>query len=120
MGMKPSIGWLALLYCHLYHHGAKKLISYSIVLSGVSNMQLTIALKNFLGFVINLLGALIFVFSGKVAFDFVIVMMPAFMLGGYLGAVVAKRLNQKTAKAVIVAWGFLLSFVFFIKEFGLL
>jgi uncharacterized membrane protein YfcA len=112
--------FLTAIYGSYFGAGIGIMMASSIVLSGVSNMQLTIALKNFLGFVINLLGALIFVFSGKVAFNFVLVMMPAFMLGGYLGAVVAKRLNQKTAKAVIVAWGFLLSFVFFIKEFGLL
>jgi len=27
LGMKPSIGWFVFLYCHLYHHGAKKLTS---------------------------------------------------------------------------------------------
>ncbi len=123
---KPSkffpilLQFLTAIYGSYFGAGIGIMMTSSIVLSGVSNMQLTIALKNFLGFVINLLGAFIFLFSGKVAFAFVFVMMPAFMLGGYLGALVAKRLNQKTAKGLIVAWGFLLSFVFFLKEFRLL
>ncbi|WP_448588384.1 sulfite exporter TauE/SafE family protein [Thermocrinis sp.] len=92
----------------------------SIVLSGVSNIQVAIGLKNFLGFLINLLGALIFLFSGKVAFDFVLVMMPGFVVGGYLGAFTAQRLNPKAVKTTIVIWGTLLSLFFFVREFRLI
>jgi len=59
--------FLAAIYGSYFGAGIGIMMASSIVLSSVSNMQLTIALKNFLGFVINLLGALIFLFSGKVA-----------------------------------------------------
>ncbi|WP_448584620.1 sulfite exporter TauE/SafE family protein [Thermocrinis sp.] len=91
----------------------------SIVLSGISNIHVAIGLKNFLGFLINLLGAFVFLFSGKVAFDFVLVMMGGFVIGGYLGGLTAQKLNQKVVKIFIIFWGFFLSLAFFLKEFYL-
>ncbi|MDW8097709.1 MAG: hypothetical protein RMI44_06210, partial [Aquificaceae bacterium] len=44
------------------------------------------ALRDFLGFTINLLGALLFALSGKVSWLYALVMMPGFVLRGYAGA----------------------------------
>ena len=121
LGLGKNLGLLlqfaTAVYGSYFGAGIGIMMMSSIVLSGVSNLQVAIALKNFLGFLINFLGAFIFLFSGKVMFDFVLVMMPGFIIGGYLGAFVAQRLNSKVVKRFVVAWGLFLSLAFFYKEF---
>jgi len=63
------------------------------------------ALKTVLSFVINVLAACFFVFSGKVEWGFAAVMAPASLVGGHLGGMVAGRLNPKVMRAVVIAFG---------------
>jgi uncharacterized protein len=63
------------------------------------------ALKTVLSFVINVLAASFFVFSGKVEWGFAAVMAPASLVGGHLGGMVAGRLDAKVMRAVVVAFG---------------
>jgi len=108
------------IYGSYFGAGIGIMMMASIALSGVANVQVAIGLKNFLGFLINLLGAFIFLFSGKVMYDFVLVMMGGFVVGGYLGALTAQKLNNEVVKLFIIFWGFFLSFAFFLKEFYLI
>ncbi|MEX1106163.1 MAG: sulfite exporter TauE/SafE family protein [Ilumatobacteraceae bacterium] len=63
------------------------------------------ALKTMLSFVINVLAASFFVFSGKVEWGFAAVMAPASLVGGHLGGMAAGRLNPKVMRAVVIGFG---------------
>ncbi len=79
----------------------------SLTLSGVSNIHTANALKNILGFSINLLGATIFIVSGKVSWIYTFSMMPGFALGGYLGARVSQKFKPKAVRLFVILWGLL-------------
>lgn len=79
----------------------------SLSLSGIGNIHIANALKNMLGFVINLIGAFIFALSGKVNWHFVVLLMPSFALGGYAGAKISLKFHPRTVKFFVVLWGIL-------------
>ncbi len=78
----------------------------SLTLSGIHRIHTANALKNLLGFSINLLGASIFVLSGKVSWLYALFMMPGFALGGYVGARVSLGLRPRVVRLFVVMWGF--------------
>jgi len=63
------------------------------------------AMKSLLALAINVMAALFFVFSGKVAWEFAAVMAPASLLGGHVGGLVAWRMNAKVLRAVVITFG---------------
>jgi uncharacterized membrane protein YfcA len=63
------------------------------------------AMKQALSTIINVVAALFFVFSGKVAWGVAAVMAAASLVGGNLGGRLAGRLNPKILRAVVVAFG---------------
>ncbi|MCS6997993.1 MAG: sulfite exporter TauE/SafE family protein [Aquificaceae bacterium] len=81
----------------------------SLTLSGVHNIHTANALKNLLGFSINLLGALLFLLSGKVSWLHALFMMPGFALGGYVGARLSQRFKPGKVRLFVVLWGLSIS-----------
>jgi uncharacterized protein len=63
------------------------------------------ALKQALSFAINVVAALFFSFSGRVAWSLAGVMAVASLLGGNLGGRVATRLDPRVLRAVVIAFG---------------
>ncbi|MEN3028434.1 MAG: sulfite exporter TauE/SafE family protein [Aquificaceae bacterium] len=77
----------------------------SLTLSGVHHIHTANALKNLLGFSINLLGAFLFLLSGKVSWLHALLMMPGFALGGYVGARLSQRFKPGRVRLFVVLWG---------------
>ena len=88
----------------------------SLLLSGVHHIHSANALKNLLGFSINLLGALLFVLSGKVSWLYALVMMPGFALGGYVGAKVSQKFSPQKVRLFVVLWGLLIGFYMLLEK----
>lgn len=63
------------------------------------------ALKQAMTFVTNIVAAGFFAFSGKVVWWLVLVMAPAALVGGNLGGRLARRLNPRALRAVVVTVG---------------
>ncbi|RMH07983.1 MAG: sulfite exporter TauE/SafE family protein [Aquificota bacterium] len=87
----------------------------SLSLSGIGNIHTANALKNLLGFVINLVGAFVFALSGKVSWHFVALLMPSFALGGYVGARVSLIFPPRWVKVFIILWGVFIGSYLFVK-----
>ena len=71
----------------------------------VERLQRVNALKNVLSLVINTVALLAFGLFGPVAWDAVLVVAIASLIGGYLGARVARRIPAKVLRALVVAYG---------------
>ncbi|MFG3698579.1 sulfite exporter TauE/SafE family protein [Micromonospora sp. NPDC047620] len=65
----------------------------------------TVALKNLLSAVISFTAVVLFVFFGTVNWAGVAIMVPATVVGGYVGARLLRRLPGAPLKAVIVTFG---------------
>lgn len=105
-----SLQFLTGIYGSYFGAGIGIMMLASITLSGIHHIHTANALKNLLGFSINLVGAFVFLISGKVSWLYAFVMMPGFALGGYLGAKLSQRFNPRVIKAFVVFWGFSLVF----------
>jgi uncharacterized membrane protein YfcA len=72
------------------------------------------ALKQALSFVINLVAALLFVFSGKVAWQLVPVMAGASVLGGTLGGRAVRVIDPAMLRRVVVLVGIVIAVLFWV------
>ena len=69
------------------------------------DLQRLNALKSVLSLVINFVALVAFAVFGPVLWSAVLVLAPAALLGGYLGAFAARRLAPKVLRAVVVVFG---------------
>jgi uncharacterized membrane protein YfcA len=63
------------------------------------------ALKGLLSLVINLVAAVCFVVAGRVAWEAVAIMAVASLLGGRMGVTLARRLDDRLLRALVVGFG---------------
>jgi uncharacterized protein len=73
------------------------------------------AIKLLLAFVVNLSAAIFLSFSGKIEWSLVAVMAPAALLGGNLGGRLASSLPAKKLRVFVIAFGVVVSIVYFVK-----
>ncbi|SHK56054.1 sulfite exporter TauE/SafE family protein [Thermocrinis minervae] len=107
--------FLSAVYGGYFGAGLGILMLASLSLLGIVNIHAANAIKNLLGFLINLVASVYFAFSGKVYWHYVFVMMGTFALGGYIGALLAQKMDKKKVEAFIILWGFFLSVIFFLR-----
>jgi uncharacterized membrane protein YfcA len=74
------------------------------------------ALKSILGSCINGVAVVVFIVEGKVVWHFAMVMAAAAILGGFLGAHFARRLNPNVVRWLVIAIGFGLAGHFFYRQ----
>lgn len=68
-------------------------------------------LKTVLAFVVNIVGVVVFLVSGRVAWVFAAILLVTAYLGGILGARVARRLSASTLRVAVIALGVVVSAV---------
>ena len=90
----------------------------ALALMGLPGVHQMNAVKTFLAFCINGVSVVIFVIEEKVAWRYVTIMAIAAIVGGYLGARVARRVPQRLVRWFIVAVGLGLSGYYFYKQFA--
>ncbi|HRD99912.1 MAG TPA: sulfite exporter TauE/SafE family protein [Ilumatobacteraceae bacterium] len=73
------------------------------------------AVKLILAFSANLTAAIFLSFSGKVVWSIALVMIPAALLGGNLGGRVARIVPAKKMRAFVIAFGFVVAIIYFVK-----
>ena len=95
--------------------GILMLGSFSIM--GLRDIHEMNAIKTPLATIINVTAFFFFALKGLVAWPLAILMAVGAIIGGYVGARSAKRLNPRLVHYVVVAIGLLVSSWFFIKSF---
>jgi uncharacterized membrane protein YfcA len=72
------------------------------------------ALKQAVTLVTNLVAAVFFAFSGQVVWTLALVMAPTALLGGALGSLVARRIDPRLMRAVVVGVGVAVAVAFWV------
>lgn len=85
---------------------------------GVGDIHRVNAVKTFLAATINGASVIIFVKDDLVRWDYASAMAFSAILGGYLGARIARRLPAIYIRYAVIAIGFGLSALYFIRQYG--
>jgi uncharacterized protein len=121
---QPTRGWVAFvftfqllvgLYGGYFGAGMGILMLAALGLIGLTDLHQMNGLKNVLAVGINGIAAIYFVLAGAVVWGDVLVMMAGTIIGGYLGARMARRLGRKFVRAAVVVIGVTMTVVLFLK-----
>jgi uncharacterized membrane protein YfcA len=85
-------------------------------LFGLSDINAMNALKTLLAGVMNGAAVVCFVIAGKIWWPQTLTMLVAAVIGGYLGARLARRLNPTHIRAFIIIIGFGMTIAFFLRQ----
>jgi uncharacterized membrane protein YfcA len=108
--------FLVAIYGGYFGAGIGILMLSALALMGLPSVHEMNAVKTFLAFCINGVSVVIFVLEKKVEWSVVPVMMAAAILGGYLGARVARQIRPVLVRWFIVAVGLGLAGYYFYKQ----
>jgi uncharacterized membrane protein YfcA len=108
--------FLVAIYGGYFGAGIGILMLSSLSFMGISDIHQMNALKAILGTCINGIAVVVFIVEGKVNWHFALIMSAASILGGYLGAHFARRLNPHIVRWLVIIIGFALAGYFFISQ----
>ncbi|MBI4788384.1 MAG: sulfite exporter TauE/SafE family protein [Chloroflexi bacterium] len=106
---------LVATYGGYFGAGMGFLMLASLSMMGLSNVHRMNALKTVLGATINGVALVFFVVKGLIVWPVAITMAIGAIIGGYGGARLAKRINQRALRAFIVFIGLCVSAWLFVK-----
>lgn len=124
---KSGISWKSLLgvtvlqiiisiYGGYFGGGIGILMLASLAIIGMDNIHEMNSVKTFLAIVINGVAVVIFILHRVVFWPQAIVMVVGATLGGYGGAYLARKIDQKWVRLFVTIVGFSLTIYFFIKQ----
>jgi uncharacterized protein len=87
----------------------------SFALGGMLDIHEMNALKMFLGVAVNLLALGEFIFKGIVAWGPGLIMVVGSIVGGYFGAVLARKIDPRWVRAFVIAIGWSMTAYFFVR-----
>ena len=87
-------------------------------LMGFSNFHIANSIKNLLATSFTILSILVFGIGGLIAWPQAIAMMVGSIIGGYAGGRLAKRVNTRYLRGVVISFGLVLSVVYFYRIIG--
>jgi uncharacterized membrane protein YfcA len=108
--------FLVSVYGGYFGAGIGILMLSALALIGIADIHHMNALKTLLAVFINGVSVFEFVRKDKVVWGYALIMAAAAIVGGYLGARVARRLNRTFVRWVVIAIGFGLAGYFFWKQ----
>lgn len=88
-------------------------------LMGFSNFHIANSVKNLLATSFTILSILVFGIGGVIAWPQAITMMVGSAVGGYIGGRLAKRVNTRSLRGVVITFGLVLTLVYFFRGAGL-
>ncbi len=101
-----------------YFNGGLGIVLLSLFSAlGMRDLNQMNGLKSGLSFVLSAISVATFAIAGIIYWSQAAIMMVASTAGGYAGAYVAKALPKNVIRGFIIAVGFVMSAVFFIKNF---
>ena len=101
-----------------YFNGGLGIVLLALyALWGLQDMHQMNGLKNGISFVISAISVATFAIAGLIFWPFVAVMMLANIVGGLIGARLAKRLSKPVVRSIIIVTGMIMSTVFLYRLF---
>ncbi|NMM44781.1 sulfite exporter TauE/SafE family protein [Rhodospirillaceae bacterium KN72] len=87
-------------------------------LMGFTNFHTANSIKNLLATSFTLLSIIVFGVGGLIAWPQAVAMMVGSTIGGYVGGRLARRVNTRYLRGVVIAFGLVLSLVYFFRTFA--
>jgi uncharacterized membrane protein YfcA len=105
------------LYGGYFGAGIGILMLSTLALMGIADIHAMNSLKSLLAGCINAVAVVVFVGVGKVEWRLAIPMIISSILGGFLGAVVARRLDKNVVRWTVITIGISLSGYYFVRTY---
>jgi uncharacterized membrane protein YfcA len=120
-GMRWLVGAIAFqfvvaIYGGYFGAGIGILMLASLGMLGIGHIHEMNTVKSTLGFLINIVAAIYFIWSGLIHWTAAGVMAVGAATGGYTGAHFAQKIPHRTVRHLITAIGFTLAVVMFVKK----
>ena len=106
------------VYGGYFGAGIGILMLSALAMMGLADIHIMNGLKNCLAFCINLSAISMFVTRGEIAWEYALPMIAASIVGGYLGATLAQKIDRQIVRRIVVAIGFTLATYYFYKQFA--
>ncbi len=106
---------LAAIYGGYFGAGLSVIVLAVLALTVNDNLTRLNALKQFIGFVVNVSTAIFFIFSDKVVWPAVFIMASGAILGGWVGGKFAGKIKPITLRYLVVVIGLIVSIIYFVK-----
>ena len=87
-------------------------------LMGFTNFHVANSIKNLLATTFTVLSIVVFGIGGLIAWPQAVAMMVGSTIGGYVGGRLARRVNTRYLRGVVIAFGLVLSLVYFFRTFA--
>lgn len=110
--------FLVAVYGGYFGAGIGILMLSALAMMGLSDIHVMNSLKVLFNICINGVAVMVFIAGGKVHWPLALAMAAAAMVGGYLGAAVARQLERNLVRRVVVAIGFALAAWYFYRQFS--
>ena len=110
--------FLIAVYGGYFGAGIGILMITALGFMGVGDIHRVNAVKTFLAAIINGASVVVFIHDDLVKWNYAAVMASSAILGGYLGARVARRLPAAYVRYAVIAIGFGLATFYFIRQYG--
>ncbi|MDZ4851714.1 MAG: sulfite exporter TauE/SafE family protein [Pirellulaceae bacterium] len=107
--------FLIAFYGGYFGAGIGILMLSALALMGISDIHQMNSIKTLLASTINSVSVALFIWHDKIYWSFAIPMIVTSILGGFLGAVVARRLDRNVVRYIVVTIGISLSCYYFIR-----
>jgi uncharacterized membrane protein YfcA len=85
-------------------------------LFGMTDLHAMNALRAVMGGLMNASAVVVFIVTGSVAWQQTLIVMASAMIGGYIGARIARATNQQRLRQIIIGIGAIMTVVFFIRS----
>ncbi|MDB5991960.1 MAG: putative permease [Herbaspirillum sp.] len=116
VSMKSSISYfLASIYGGYFGAGQGIVLMTILTLTGVDDVQEANALKNAIATIVSLIAVIVLAFKGFILWKYGIPMIIGATIGGLFGGKLAKRMDKKTLRAIVIIIGTILTIVYFVK-----
>ena len=107
--------FLASIYGGYFGAGQGIVLMTILTLTGIDDVQEANALKNAIATIVSLIAVIVLSFKGLILWKYGILMIVGATLGGLYGGRLAKRLDKKTLRAIVICVGSLLTTWYFYK-----
>ena len=106
---------LAAIYGGYFGAGLSVIVLAALGLTFEDSLTRLNALKQLIGFSVNVAAAIFFLFSGKVVWIAALVMAVGALIGGVLGGRLAGRVKPATLRWMVVSIGIVVSIIYFVR-----
>jgi uncharacterized membrane protein YfcA len=115
-GIGSAISYfLASIYGGYFGAGQGIVLMTILTLTGIDDVQEANALKNAIATIVSLIAVIVLSFKGLIVWKYGILMIVGATLGGLYGGRLAKRLDKKTLRTIVIVVGSLLTAWYFYK-----